>query len=75
MNDEKLNSVLEKCRITTANATDPAIAEALLPFGYTTERLNEGVILYNETFLSFQIQKKEYTDQYYWISSQFGLFL
>jgi hypothetical protein len=68
MDDEKLNSVLEKCRVTTANSTDSTIAEALLPFGYTAERLTEGVTLYNETSLAFQIQKKEYTDQYYAVS-------
>lgn len=74
MDDKKLNSVLEKCRVTAANAADPVIAEALLPFGYTKERLTEGIALYTETSLAFQIQKKEYTDQYYAVSIYLSAF-
>lgn len=74
MNDEKLNSILEKSRILTANASDPAIMELLSPFGYTAERLAQGVALYNETSIAFQIQKKEYTDQYYAVSAFLSAF-
>lgn len=65
MTNDKLSSLLEKCRITAVNASDPAISEALLPYGYTPDRLQTGVTLYNETALAFQIQKKEYTEQYF----------
>jgi hypothetical protein len=65
MKNVKLSSILEECRIMAFNANDTTVFDALLPYGYTPERLQAGVDLYNETALSFQIQKKEYTEQYY----------
>jgi hypothetical protein len=65
MNKERLNAILDKCRILVSNANDPVIAAALLPFGYNSERIQSGMLLYTTTKESFQLQAKEYTDQYY----------
>jgi len=65
MSTQKLNFILDKCRIMVSNATDPVIAAALLPYGYTVERIADGNELYAVTKNSFLEQSKEYTDQYY----------
>jgi hypothetical protein len=64
MKNVKLSTILEECRIMTVNAADPTISSALLPYGYNSKRIQSGIELYNENALSFQIQKKEYTEQY-----------
>jgi hypothetical protein len=65
MNKEKLNFILDQCRIMVTNASDPFVAQALLPYGYTPNRLQQGMALYEKANGAFKTQQKEYTEQYY----------
>lgn len=46
------------------NAEDPAIKTMIEPFGYTTEKLDEGKSLFAEVETLAETQRKEYAEQY-----------
>jgi len=57
---------MEECKVLVTNSrADKSISSALVPFGYTIDRLQWGVDLCAETIELFRTQEKEYTDQYY----------
>lgn len=67
---KSFNSQMEDYRILIWNAEDPIIKSKIEPFGYTTEKINEGKSLYEEVVVLAGNQRKEYSEQYS-VSSQF----
>ena len=64
------NSLMEQYRILIWNAEDPAIKVKIDPFGYTSEKINEGKMLFEEVEALAEKQQKEYAEQYI-VSTEF----
>lgn len=55
---------MENSRILIWNSEDPAIKTLIEPFGYTTQKLDEGKALFTEVEALAENQRKEYAEQY-----------
>lgn len=58
------NNLMENYRILIWNAEDPIIKTKIEPFGYTTEKLEEGKNLFGEVEALAETQRVEYAEQY-----------
>lgn len=58
------NNLMENYRILIWNAEDPIIKNLIEPFGYTTEKLDEGKSLFGEVETLAETQRVEYAQQY-----------
>lgn len=64
------NNLMEDYRILIWNAEDPIIKTRIEPFGYTTEKIEEGKALFGEVETLAENQRKQYGEQYT-VSTQF----
>lgn len=58
------NNLMEDYRILIWNAEDPIIKTMIEPFGYTTEKLDQGKSLFGEVETLAEAQRVEYAEQY-----------